>query len=116
MAGGTGKYNERLIGALARAAGARPAPGDGVINAADDAEVGRSPAAGSGPGGVAMAASRRHCWALGPPEDLGPHPALLTGGWVRRDAQWWAKVTWYSDAEDAVVQQWLPSTSLRAVR
>jgi len=70
MAGGTGKYNERLLESLARNA------------VADIAPLAETPMGHTG-----LTPSRRHCWALGPPEDPGPHPALLTGPWQRRDAR-----------------------------
>lgn len=105
MAGGTGKYNVRLIADLAAAATA-PAETDGTPrhgHAADE------PA----PGVLRLPPGRRHCWALGPPDDPGPHPALLTSDWVRQGRDWVVKVSRYSEADDAMVQQWLPSTALR---
>ena len=108
MAGGAGKYNHRLVAALAEAAAANvttttaPPPNRGTGKTHNG--VGGD---GSPPEGSALPASRRHCWALGPPEDPGPHPALLTGSWVKRESQWFVMATWYSEAGGAVVQQWL---------
>lgn len=112
MAGGTGKYNRRLIADLSDTPGLGQDPTSESVGLAGAAEGRSGPADTAGSG---LPANRRHCWALGPAEDPGPHPALLTGTWVRQDATWYAKVTWYSEIEDAVVQQWLPATSLRPV-
>ena len=87
MAGGMGRYNESLVGSLHR----------------------------SSDGDTALKASRRHCWVVGPREDPGPHPALLTA-WERRGSQWFGWAIWYSEAAGVVVQQWLPATSLKPVR
>ena len=116
MAGGSGKYNQRVVAELAAAAerdaDAAPVLTSREIVRADDL----GDALASVPAGSGLSPSRRHCWVLGAPEDPGPHPALLIGRWVRRGGEWFVKVTWYSEAEDAVVQQWLPAGALRPVR
>lgn len=87
MAGGMGKYNEGLVRSLERSSEVE----------------------------AALGASRRHCWVIGPQDDPGPHPALLTA-WERRGSQWFGWAIWYSEPDGVVVQQWLPSASLRPVR
>lgn len=113
MAGGSGKYNRRLVADLAEVADEDVAGGclAGPREAPESSDT-----VSSTSGGLALPASRRHCWALGPAEDPGPHPALLTGSWVKRESEWFVKATWYSESEDSVVQQWLPAAALRPVR
>ena len=96
VAGGMGKFNENLIRSLTTEATEHQA----VATAAGQRE---EPSAGP---------SRRHCWVAGPREDPGPHPGLVIS-WRRRErGDWYAWTTWYSEAEDALVQEWLHSSAL----
>ena len=131
MAGGSGKYNRHLIAEMARGAQARPHPDhtarptdliDGLESLVEPLEhVGASEGrrmAGEGKQLGASSSSRpgaRHVWVLGPVEDPGPHAGVIVGDWIRDRDQvtWCARVVWYSEAADVIVQQSLPATALR---
>ena len=109
MAGGSGRYNRGLIEELARDAAAQAVVTDDPSGAENPGRPAPQPRTRAAP-------SRRHAWLLGPPEDPGPHPALLVSQWLRHggaDGGWQVQVVWYSEDSDAVVQQWVDAAALR---
>lgn len=57
---------------------------------------------------------RRHVWIAGTPDARGPHPGLLLA-WEKREAAWFALVSYYLEDDGVLVQQWLPATLLTPV-
>ena len=114
MAGGSGKYNQRLIADLAASfvntPSSRPHPleRDDAQHQVDDSSVAASD--------TSRPAIHRHCWVLREgPGDPEPVPGLLVGNWLRQREGWFVRTVWYSEPDDAVIQEWLPAQALRPV-
>lgn len=58
--------------------------------------------------------SRRHCWVRGGPGAPGPHPGLIVE-WQQRDGTWFALVDYVIEADQVLVQQWLPADLLTRI-
>jgi len=56
--------------------------------------------------------ARQHCWVTGPSTARGPHPGLVVRWQQESDASWKALVVYLVEADDTLVQQWLPADML----
>ena len=74
----------------------------------------------AGPGARVQSVNRprpaRHCWVASATRDDVPHAGLVIE-WRKRDADWWALVTYVVDEDGAavVVTQWVSADLLRPV-